>query len=387
MRIAFCTHSFPFPPTKGEKQRAFNIIRHLANSHEVSVFSLSRNSIAQSDIRALEEVGVSVKTYELSPLSAMFRAGLGIALGRTATESFFYSKQLLEDLESSISEKSLDLIFCYCSSTAYYGLAFDSTPRIIDLVDVDSVKWGEFQKQASLPMSWIYQIEARRLQSFETQITNSFKTVFVTTEHEKRMLSNASKSIEVLTNGIELLETQPVEKRERGVVLFTGQMDYLPNVDAASYFSKEILPKIQKTHSKAKFQIVGRNPSSTLKKLCCNSEIVGEVTSVHPYLARAEVFVAPMRLGQGVQIKVLEAMAAKLPVVASSRVARGLSARAGTDFILANSADDFSKEVTRLLNDELLRQEIGEAGYRYVCEKHDWSKNLGVVDRILETAI
>ncbi|HEY8711131.1 MAG TPA: glycosyltransferase, partial [Burkholderiaceae bacterium] len=164
-------------------------------------------------------------------------------------------------------------------------------------------------------------------------------------------------------------------------IVFTGAMDYWPNIDAVTWFVREVMPPLLRLWPNARFHIVGRNPAAAVKALASDHvKVTGTVPDVRPYLQHAAVVVAPLRLARGIQNKVLEAMAMGRPVVASETCAQAIDARAGSELFTATTPMDFVRQIERLLRDPDKARSVGRAGRRCVLQRYGWEAHLSRID-------
>lgn len=394
MKILYFTHNTPYPPNKGEKIRSYHALVHLSKEHEVDLFSICKNSEDLNYKADLDKICKSTHLYPLSPLKTKLQTLISLFSPFPLTFAYYFSFSLFKELKNKLQASDYDLIFCSCSSTAQYlflikKLLKKKTKVIVDFVDIDSYKWREYSKLESFPMSFIYKIENKRLSKWEKKISLIADTNLVTTGSEKDKLAQinflASRNTKVLELGVDFEKYSKLELLpEEGLVTYLGQMDYLPNIDAAIYFYINIFPIIEKEIPNFKFQIVGRGPSDELKSICSKALITGEVEDVSHYLRKSSVFVAPLRLSFGVQNKVLEAMASGVPVVATSNVLKTLKAKSNRDLLVADNPVDFAKHVISLLTNENRRKEIAGNAKNYIKDNHDWDKILLNLDQMIQ---
>jgi sugar transferase (PEP-CTERM/EpsH1 system associated) len=218
---------------------------------------------------------------------------------------------------------------------APYVEPWPDLPKIVDLVDVDSDKWEQFSRHSRAPLSWLWRLESRRLKNYEALIVRTVSNALICTDAEAQLLRSVAPQgkITVLQNRIDISYYRPeatsVPEQIRSLqpyAIFTGSMDYLPNVDAVQFFCHEVLPHIRSRVPNLQFVIAGRNPGKEVMRLAADPAVVvtGTVSDIRPYLRGAAVAVAPMRIARGVQNKILEALAMNVPVVASSVAAAAL---------------------------------------------------------------
>lgn len=381
MNILCICHNIPYPPNKGEKIRPYYFIKHLAKEHDIFLLSLSKN---YQDCKYEEELKKFCKTCQVFPLSRLGSKVLALLCLLSPfpmTFGYFYSKRLKREIAATLAQNNIDAILAFCSSSAQYVLSLKDHTTIVDLIDVDSEKWRQYQTVSSFPQKFLYRTEHQRLRKWERRIHQDVNLCLLTTDVERERLESivgeVEKKIEVVPNGVDLnfFKRSNDTSFEKSVV-FTGQMDYLPNVDAVIYFYLNILPLIKNKISDTKFYIVGRNPNPELAKICVDAVVTGEVEDIREHLHQARVLVAPLRLAFGVQNKVLEAMASEIPVVATSKVANSLRAVEGRDLLVADDPEEFAEKVVGLIENEERAREIAKNGRAYVEVHHDWQKIL-----------
>jgi len=263
---------------------------------------------------------------------------------------------------------------------------------IADFVDMDSRKWALYAAASRRPLSWVYATEARRLLRHERWLARRAHCTLVRTEAEledcRRLIPGGQ--FRVLANGVDLeyfSHDGPRVPSRR--IVFTGVMDYFPNVQAVTLFCDRILPLIRNAVPEATFAIVGSRPSSTVRALAERPgvSVTGRVPDVRPYLRQAAVAVAPLLIARGVQNKVLEAMAMGTPVVATNAVLRGVGAREGEGVLVGDTPDAFAGKVVRILRDPTLAVELGRRGRRFVETHCVWEAHLAGLEAVLEEAI
>ena len=388
MRILYICHRIPYPPDKGDKIRVFHQLRALASRHDVDLFTLADRAEDMAHQAALGQYCRSVKVARLFPRVGRLRALPSLLTRTPLTIPYFYSAELARAIRSALNQHSYDRIFISCSAMAQYAEGIKDIPVLMDLVDVDSDKWKQYARFARFPFSAIYRREGRRLREYERKVCESVSCVLVTTEREARLVREISDTAEVrvIPNGVDTGYFKPSAiptPATRPTVTFTGDMSYFPNEEAVIFFARKVLPLIRKAEPKVQFLIVGRNPSSSVRRLreLEGVEVTGFVPDVRTYLAQTHVAVAPFTIAAGIQNKILEAMAYCLPVVATSRTAGGLSAGVAEIVETGNTAEDLAEKVVRLLGDPSFACQRGAEGRRRVSAEYSWEQCL---DRLLQ---
>jgi sugar transferase (PEP-CTERM/EpsH1 system associated) len=367
LRILYLCHRVPYPPDKGERIRAFHEIRALSRRHRVSLFTLADSAV--TDLRPLEEMCERVEVFNINRPAAYVRSALSVWRRRPLTLSFFESAELQARLKELARSERFDVAVVYSSAMAPYMDAFPGLPAVLDMVDVDSAKWAQYATFAARPMRPVYAMEARRLQAYEASLAQRFRRVVLVTEGESRTLRSFAPQArpESIPNGVDFEFFRPLDlpKSELPTLVFTGQMDYFANVDGVSHFVHEVFPRLRGRYPGLQFIIVGRSPSAAVRALgeVPGIHVTGAVGDVRPFLSRAWAFVAPLRIAQGVQNKVLEAMASDLPVVCTRRVLAGLADggfREGRDLLAADTPEEMERAIASLLDDEAERRRLAE---------------------------
>lgn len=390
MKILFLAQRVPYPPNKGDKLRSFNEIKYLSQHHDISLVCLADNP---SDLKHEDELLKYCSTVDmvcLSNIRSKINTAVALVTGRPLTLAHFYSAKLNFIVQNKLQDEKFDLVFVYCSSMAQYVEKIATIPRVIDFVDVDSEKWAQYAVYARFPMNLVYRLESRRLRVYEKAIAQSFQHCFLVSEKEVEDFRKLVYPVEAMTpilNGVDLERFHPSEELyDPNVIVFTGAMDYFANVEAVLYFAREILPLIQQKVPEVKFYVVGSNPAAELISLAgSNPSIVvtGYVDKVQPYMAKAAVFVAPMRIARGVQNKILEAMAMGVPVVTTSLGYEGIAAEPDRDIIVADDQPRFADSVVNIIQNSELRDRLAKNGRNNVEQHYNWHINLDKLSSIL----
>lgn len=382
MRVLYLTHGCPYPPNKGDRIRNFHILKHLSQTHSVTLIypSFSQQDVDQSSY--LKGFCAAIHTVRLSPLLAKLKCCISLLGDRSLTNAHFYSDRL----RRLIDEQEYDLAVVDCSSMAQYVLDV-AQPKVIDFVDVDSDKWKLYASMNTFPKSWIYKREFKKLQDFEAKLVKEFEASVVISENEKQLLPQTDRLF-VVRNGIDLEYFSPREKYDPDTMIFTGAMDYFPNIDAVAYFHEQIFPLIKKERPGAKFIIGGMNPAPRISALQSDDTFVtGFVPDMREYLGRAAVCVVPLRIAKGVQNKVLEAMAMGVPVVSTSSANEGIHAIDQRDLVVADDPSRFADSVIQILENNERAKALAQQGRIFVERNFAWEENLRQIDLAIQTAM
>ena len=392
MKILFITHRIPYPPNKGDKIRSFHQIQYLSRENQIHLACLVDDKEDLGYVEALRKYCKSVDTVYINKAVAKLRAVWALFTGRPLSVASFYSNELKKRIDQRLDEEKFDIVFVFSSAMAQYVMDIKQVPKVMDFVDVDSEKWKHYAGYYPFPISLIFQLEGYRLAKFEEKVSRSFNHSIFVSESEAALFKQRVKDrpISFVRNGVDLHYYQPKESvlksyRDSNIV-FTGMMDYFPNVDAVRYFAIDIFPLIRKVIPEAKFYIVGRNPTRQVLALRkqLNVYVTGAVSDVRPFLASAKVSVAPFRIARGTQNKILEAMAMGIPVVATSKAYQGIASSCREGILLADDSLGFSNQVIEVLSKDSLFRALSKKGRRNMEENCDWDSPMRELERILE---
>ena len=377
MELLFLAHRAPFPPDRGDKIRSFHVLRHLtcfATVHLAAFADDPRDEIVPPDLRAmLGEVLIVPRTR--SRPRALADA---LISRRPLSLSAFHDARMHAWIADLLARRPVQATYAFSGQMAQY-LPASGMRTLMDFVDLDSAKFAAYAEDARGPMRWLMRREARLLGAYERTVAARVDASLFVSAAEAALLPGAR----TLENGIDTEHYDPgavAPVATTGpLIVFTGQMDYRPNVDAVTAFARGALPAIVARHPLARFAIVGRAPTPAVRALAGTQVIVtGEVPDTRPWLAAASVVVAPLSLARGVQNKVLEAMAMARAVVASPAAAEGIDHR-GTIVV----SDAPAEAVGALLADPARAAVLGAAARAQVIARYGWEARLAGLEALM----
>ena len=395
--ILFLCQRLPYPPDKGEKIRAFHLLRHLAERHRVFLGCFVDDSRDWQYVDELTSLCTTSYFQGLNPTWATICSATGFLTRRPLSTTYYENRRLKRWVAQIVNEYKPKVAVIYSSVMAQYltGHLSQFANVVIDFVDVDSDKWRQYAKRKQWPMSWIYHREARRLLAYDRRWAQAVSAATFVSQPEAELFRHhapeVADKIHVIANGVDSSYFAPdiVAPMEDGSpyprVVLTGTMNYWPNEDAAIWFAKDIWPKIRRHYANAQFIIVGARPSRSVQALgnADDIEVTGRVDDIRPYLAAADVVVAPMRIARGVQNKILEGMAVGKPVVTTPQGLEGIDARSGEHLVVAEGADLFAEAILQCLQPPMA-QRLGQAGRQLILENYDWPSKLAAFDALLD---
>jgi polysaccharide biosynthesis protein PslH len=384
--LLFLAHRIPYPPDRGDKIRSWHMLRHLAGLARVHLACFADDAADAAHLAALREAlggRLGEAHVEIRGASRAAAGARALIAGRPVSLAAFGSRRLA-DFVRRLAPRC-DGLFVFSGQMAQFVPA--GARFVMDFVDVDSAKFEAYAAEGPRAMRWINRREAVRLADFEREVAARAETCLFVSEAEAALFRAraGAANVRAVSNGIDLDHfrpgaAQPAEAGEGPLAVLTGQMDYRPNVEAALRFAASVLPRV----SGLRFAVVGRNPAPEVAALACDRVIVtGAVADVRPWLARADVAVAPLAIARGIQNKVLEAMAMGRPVVATPAAFEGIEAEPGRDLIVADGEAAEAQAIADLLADPGRARALGAAARARMEEGYAWERRLAPLGAIV----
>jgi len=395
--ILFLAHRIPFPPDRGDKIRSHHVLKRLAGMapvHVATFVETDEDAAQEAELAALAESHCVVARTRPVPLATLE----AMATGRPVSLTAFASARLRSYVARVLRERPIGTIVVFSGQMAQYVPECFGGTLVMDFVDVDSAKFEDYAARAAFPLSVLYRREARLLSAFEAKVAERATCSLLATPEEAEFFASRlprhGAVVQAMSNGIDADFYDPAGipapsafLRGGPNIVFTGQMDYPPNVAAVSFFAREVMPGIRTAHREARFHIVGRAPVAKVAALdgINGTSVTGSVPDVRPWIARADLVVAPLQIARGVQNKVLEAMAMARPVLATTAAATGIGARDGSELMVADGAQALTARANEMLGDGEMAGRIGLAARAYVMREKAWDAVLSPLDALCAT--
>ncbi len=355
MRVLFLTQRLPYAPNRGDRVRAYHLLRFLRTFAEVDVVSFVHDEEEASHAVDFDRQ-IAVQAVPVTKWRNMARA-VPLLLGPTPlTHLLLDSHQMTRSLRDAIGRKP-DVVLAFGSGMARFCVEapLDGLPLVLDMVDADSAKWATLATKSRPPMSWIYRREAFYLGAFERRITAVARCTTIVNDRERDVLRGIAPEgrIDAVANGVDVVTLAPPAPPEPSAdVVFCGVMNYPPNEEGALWLASSVWPEVKRRRPDARLLIVGSSPTRRVQALAdLDSHIIvtGAVPKVTPYLWAGAVSAAPLFTARGIQNKVLEAVAAGLPAVVTSPVAGGLPAVVLPACVVADEPSLFAQALVEQL--------------------------------------
>ena len=396
--LLFISHRFPYPPDRGERIRAWNLLRHMAKTYRIFLGAISDDPRDAEHEAPLRAICAELARFPVDKRAQKLRAMLRWRPGRPLMLDYYGSPGLQAWVDGVLARERIDVVYIFSTAMAPYALRDAASPagprRILDMQDIDSEKWTQYAAQSGWPARLVWAREGRTLLAYERRAAAACEhTMFVTQAECRRFAELApetSARIGWLEQGVDLDSFSPDLPLDNPYpdagpwLSFTGNMDYWPNEDAAIWFAREILPLLRVRDPAPRFAVIGANPSPAVRQLAelPGVMVTGRVADVRPYVRHADVSVAPLRLARGVQNKVLEAMALGRPVVATPGAFEGIRATAGADLLVADGAAALAATVGEVLDGR--HPALGQTARRTIEAGYGWPVILRKLDATLE---
>lgn len=399
--LLYLVHRLPYPPNKGDKIRSWHMLQYLSRHFRVHLGCFIDDEDDWQHAKAVAALCASTRFIGLRRGAARWRAARALLARQSMSVQYYRDGRLLQWVDGVLSGGKVRHALAYSGPMAQYldGSAGRHLHRVIDFVDVDSDKWRQYGDSKPWPLSQLYRHEAQLLLQYERHIAQQFTAASFVSPAEAALFRQCAPMARRKTghfcNGVDAAYFAPLPPPGAAaaapgpyapgaqVLVFTGAMDYWPNIDAVQWFVRRVWPALRREFPQLQFHIVGSRPAPAVTALArvAGVTVTGRVPDIRPYLAGAALAVAPLRIARGVQNKVLEAMAMGKIVLASPQALEGIAAQPGLELLLARNDTEFIHHAARVLRrhgdgDAATGAAIGAAARQLVLQDHDWEKNL-----------
>ena len=372
MRILIISTQLPYPLTEGANIRIFNLIKQLSKDHEIHLASFIKSPKELDHAQSLQPYCKKVKLIEMnrSPLKRLWQIGISSIISKP----YLVKINELKEMQNAVNELARE-VDAVQAEFPYGGQYIENVKckRVLDEHNVESeILRNQFRYERNICRKASSFLQYLKMLNFEKKLCSKMDIILATSEEDKHILERSNEKVFVVPNGIESTIEQ-AEDRGNKVVTYTGVMSYRANVDAMLFFCKNMWPLVKREEADAKLVIVGKNPTKEIMGLASDDVMVtGEVRDIREYIRQTSVFVAPLRIGSGTRIKILEAMAHGKPVVSTKLGCMGLDVEQGKNIYIADDPQEFANYVTRLLREKDERIRIAKNSLELVKEKYTW---------------
>lgn len=373
-KLVVITSRFPFPLEKGDKLRAYYQIKELSNYFEIHLIATSEQFVTAEQRKEIEHFCESVNVHRINPLEKWIGAGINLFRKQPLQIGYFFHSRIHRKISKELRLIKPDHIYCQLIRSAEYVKHYHDCPKTIDYMDALSKGVERRADKAKGFMRILLQHEFKRLMRYENAIFEYFEHHTIISAQDRNYIFHKNRdSIKVIPNGVNEVYIQyKVDENKTIDLLFTGNMSYPPNITASKYLAKEILPRLS---TKIGLTLAGANPSKEVEQLKSEHiNVTGFVPDLKATYAQSKLFVAPMFLGTGLQNKLLEAMAIGIPCITTTMANNALGATPDESILIADTADDFIRQIERVLTDKNLANQLSIHGKEFIRQNYQWDK-------------
>ena len=390
MKIFVLLPRIPYPLEKGDKLRAFNQIKQLAKHNEIILCALNDNPKVneQEAFHALQPYCQSINFIRINKMQILLGLARAFFKGLPMQCGYFYNRRAAKKVDSLIAKHKPDILYGQLLRTAEY-IRHKDIPKAIDYQDIFSYGMKRRADIASPFTRPVFNMEYQRLKRYEATIFDNFDVRTIISEPDRKLFPHEKRDeILIIPNGVDHDYFKPMEREKKYDLVFTGNMSYPPNVNAVEYLSHEILPIVWKTLPDVKLYIAGASPDPKVKKAASERIIVsGWLDDIRDAYAQSRVFIAPMRIGTGLQNKLLEAMSMRLPAITSPLANASLGAKPNEEIMVGSNAEEMANNIITLLTDKEKAEQIAQAGYNFTNRVYDWGKATEILEKAMNQAL
>jgi sugar transferase (PEP-CTERM/EpsH1 system associated) len=378
MKILMALPRFPYPLYKGDMLRAYYQIIELSRKNELYIACLTEDKNFAKYLPQITPFCAAIEVTPLPKKRIFMNALRGFFHPAPFQVNYFYSPEIKKKISSIIEKYGIDVCYVQLIRMALNIDFKHNCLFYLDFMDCFSAGMEKRTLHGNLLSQFFFKWEAQKVKTFETAIAQYFDGYSVISDADKKLFSPTFREkICVVPNGIpqEFLNFRPSPQKDIDLI-FTGNMSYAPNILAALYLVKKIIPLLNKPYPNLKVYLVGANPAPKIKALASNNIIVtGFVNDIKPFLGRSKIFVAPLFIGSGLQNKLLEAMATELPVLTTPLAAEALNAQNFSELIICQNPQEFAAAIEKLLTEPQLAQKIGGNAKNFIQKKYNWHES------------
>ena len=385
MKIFVLLSRVPYPLEKGDKLRAFNQLKVLSKQHEIYLFALNDTSLHKEAVSILSSFCKEVHIFHLSKISIFKNTIRFLFAGKPLQCGYFYNRKAQKTIDKLLADINPDHIYAQLIRTAEY-VKDKPIKKTIDYQDLFSKGLFRIMERSSVIKRIFVNIEYLRVKKYEKEIFDAFDNKTIITQEDKNLFDGIKKEeLHVVPNGVNTSFFKPILSVDRSCdLIFTGNMSYTPNVNAAEYIAKDILPALLEKHPNIRILLCGATPSHRVLALENeNIKVTGWVEDIRPYYAKSYIFIAPMQLGTGLQNKLLEAMAMQIPCITSPLAAKPLGATHGKELFICDSVTEYIEAINILLQNTDTYKTISENAYTFVHANFNWESTTNILENLI----
>jgi sugar transferase (PEP-CTERM/EpsH1 system associated) len=387
MKLLVLLSRVPYPLEKGDKLRAYHLVTRLAQRHEVYLFCLSDARTEPAHIEHLRAHCAHIEVVRIPRWRILLKLLTAVFSRLPFQVAYFHHGFAQRRINAVIAAFKPDHVLCQLVRTTEYVRHHYALPKTIDYMDTLSKGMERRTENAPFYLRPIFRMETRRLIRYENLMFDQFDHAVIISAQDRDYIYHPLRHrMAVVPNGVDTAHFSPQRVEPHYDLLFTGNMNYPPNIDSVLYLVRRVLPIVRRQRPGTSLLISGVDPSPAVRELARNDpriEVTGWVRDIRASYASARIFVAPMQIGTGLQNKLLEAMAMGIPCITSALANNAVGAVPGESILLGEKPEDYAAHILHLLADPVARAALAENGLRFVRDRFDWDRAAEQLDRLI----
>ena len=386
MKIFVLLSRVPFPIEKGDKLRAFHQIRCLAKNNQIILCCLSNTPVHPEAMNVLNGFCDELHIIPIHKTGMVWNLIKAFFNGKPFQIGYFFRCSAQKKINTLLKNTNPDHIYCQLIRVSEY-VKDALIPKTLDYQDIFSTGAKRQAEKAPVWMRFLYLLEHRRLLKYEHNIFNKFDHKSIISQPDRDLLPHASRNeVAIIPNGVDQEYFYPVKTQKKHDLVFTGNMGYPPNIDAARFIALEIFPLVIKRFPNATLLIAGATPHPKVMALqTSNITVTGWLPDIRDSYASSSIFIAPMRIGTGLQNKLLEAMAMQLPCITSALANQALGAKENEEILVGTTAGEYAEHAISLMQNEAMANELAQKGYNFVSKTFSWESSTSMLEKLFNT--
>jgi sugar transferase (PEP-CTERM/EpsH1 system associated) len=387
MKLLVVLSRVPYPLEKGDKLRAYHLVTRLAKHHEVYLFCLSDQRIEPEHLDHLRGSCAHIEVIRLPRWRILLRLATAAFSRLPFQVAYFHHRIAQRAIDRAIATFKPDHVLCQLVRTTEYVRDKYELPKTLDYMDTLSKGMERRTENGNFWIQPLLRTETRRLIAYENLMLDLFDRHAIISAQDRALLYHpAREQVAVIPNGVDTDFFSPRAAEKTHDLLFTGNMNYPPNIDSVIYLVTKVLPLVRQQRPDTSLLISGVDPSPRVRDLARTDPLItvsGRVPDIRDSYAKATVFAAPMQIGTGLQNKLLEAMAMRMPCVTSALANNAVGATPNESILIGTEPADYATHILRLLSDAQERERVAENGYRFVRSTFDWGRNADALEQLI----
>jgi sugar transferase (PEP-CTERM/EpsH1 system associated) len=389
MKLLVLLSRVPYPLEKGDKLRAYHLISRLAKNHEVYLFCLSDTPTDPSHIAHLHQFCAHIEVVRIERWRILLKLFTAIFSRLPFQVAYFHHRKAQKRIDEAIRSFKPDHVFCQLVRTTEYVRNQHMLPKTLDYMDTLSKGMERRTENVVFYLRPLFRAETRRLIRYENLMFDLFDHAVIISAQDRDYIYHPYRDrMTVVPNGVDTAHFTPQRLDPHYDLLFTGNMNYPPNIDSVLFLVQKVLPIVRRSKPETSLLISGVDPSPAVRDLArtdARIEVTGWVRDIRSSYAAARIFVAPMQIGTGLQNKLLEAMAMRMPCITSTLANNAVGALPGESILIGNTPEDYAAHILRLLDDPAERERLAENGLTFVHEHFDWDRAADALDGMIKS--